>query len=196
MAGQSIRLTFVVPPEIEAKMKAIKRSRYADQTKSEMIRDLIVLGACAQETGNALPACEEKAAKKHFESPQVSILGHIGPKTNQEIVMMNNEQLETYLKENMPQKAEKRYQVSRDYICREIAGESVLVPVGDRAGNMMVTLNETSAFLWKQFELPVTAKDVILRTKQEYDDADGLLEQHVRDFINESVTTGYIWEVL
>lgn len=95
----------------------------------------------------------------------------------------------------MDQMAEKRYQVSRDYICREIAGESVLVPVGDRAGNMMVTLNETSAFLWKQFELPVTAKDVILRTKQEYDDADGLLEQHVRDFINESVTTGYIWEV-
>ena len=96
----------------------------------------------------------------------------------------------------MDQMAEKRYQASKDYICREIAGESVLVPVADRAGNMMVTLNETSAFLWKQFELPVTAEDVILRTKQEYEDADGLLEQHVRDFINESVTTGYIWEVL
>lgn len=44
MNEQSKRLTFVVPPEIEAKMKVLKRDVYYDRTQSEMIRDLVAAG--------------------------------------------------------------------------------------------------------------------------------------------------------
>lgn len=44
MKDQSKRLTFVVPPEIEAKMNELKRDVYYDCTKSEMIRELVAAG--------------------------------------------------------------------------------------------------------------------------------------------------------
>lgn len=44
---------------------------------------------------------------------------------------------------------EKRYCTNEDYILREIAGETILVPTGASADhfNGMLTLNETSRFL-------------------------------------------------
>ena len=48
---------------------------------------------------------------------------------------------------------EKRYCTNEDYILREIAGETILVPTGASADhfNGMLTLNETSRFLWELF---------------------------------------------
>ena len=44
-----------------------------------------------------------------------------------------------------------------DFILREIAGEAVLVPVGENTelSNSIISLNETSVFLWKLFDHPL-----------------------------------------
>jgi hypothetical protein len=39
------------------------------------------------------------------------------------------------------------------FILQEVAGETVVLPVGEQLDmNMMITLNESGAFLWKQLE--------------------------------------------
>ena len=39
------------------------------------------------------------------------------------------------------------------FILREVAGQTVVLPSGDELNlNMMITLNDTGAFLWKQLE--------------------------------------------
>ena len=61
------------------------------------------------------------------------------------------------LMENVMERAlseEKHYCANEDYIVREIAGETILVPTGASAEhfNGMLTLNETSRFLWERWQ--------------------------------------------
>ncbi len=44
--------------------------------------------------------------------------------------------------------------MKNNYLLREIAGEYMLVPLGDSctALNAMITFNETGAFIWKKLE--------------------------------------------
>lgn len=47
-----------------------------------------------------------------------------------------------------------RYKANPDFILREIAGEILLVPVGEQTKvlNGMVTFSETGAFIWKHLD--------------------------------------------
>lgn len=89
------------------------------------------------------------------------------------------------------------YQVSPNFILREIAGEAVLVPVGDAGplNNSMISLNETSLFLWKLFSQPRTVDSVIEATKQAYADPDGKIDQDIRQLVVEYMKIGLFKEV-
>lgn len=61
---------------------------------------------------------------------------------------------------------------SEDYILREIGGEMILVPVlaeGPLA-NTMMTMNETSVWLWRRFAKGSTAKQVLDDAVLQFDD--------------------------
>ena len=88
-----------------------------------------------------------------------------------------------------------RYRVNGHYVYREIAGEGVLVPAGDLPGNVMVTLNETGAFLWRALQEPQTMESLIERARAAYDDPQGELDAQIRAFVEESIQTGHIVEV-
>lgn len=95
-------------------------------------------------------------------------------------------------------KTEMRYQVNQNFILREIAGEALLVPVGE-AGmftNSMVSLNLTSLFLWKQFTVPNTIGSVIHEAQETFDDPSGKMEDEIRQCVLEYVKTGLLKEVL
>lgn len=62
MSGQSKRLTFVVTPEIEAQMKAMKREVYFDRTQSDMIRELVAAGVRSCKAGDKHAGAERKNA--------------------------------------------------------------------------------------------------------------------------------------
>lgn len=90
----------------------------------------------------------------------------------------------------------RRFKANPDFLLREVAGESVLVPVGE-AGifeNSVISLNETCSFLWKLFQEPRTVEEVIAEARKEYTDPDGEMEQGINDFIREYLRYGLLKE--
>lgn len=58
-----------------------------------------------------------------------------------------------------------------DFILRCIAGESILMPVGDRIGTFRgtVLMNELSAFVWEQLQTPVSRGELLTRILDRYE---------------------------
>lgn len=83
-----------------------------------------------------------------------------------------------------------------DFILRDVAGEAVLVPVGE-AGvfeNSVISLNETCRYLWQLFQEPRSVEDVIVEARREYSDPNGEMEQGIRDFVEEYKKYGLLKE--
>ena len=94
------------------------------------------------------------------------------------------------------EKAERKYKANPDFLLREVAGEAVLIPIGE-AGvfeNSVISLNDTCSFLWKLFQEPRTEEEVIAEAKKEYSDPDGEMEQGIKSFIEEYVKYGLLKE--
>ena len=96
-----------------------------------------------------------------------------------------------YLPEGTKEGDVRMFKANPDFLLREVAGEAVLVPVGD-AG--VISLNETCSFLWKLFQEPRTEEDVIAEARKEYSDPDGEMEQGIKDFIREYLKYGLLKE--
>lgn len=90
----------------------------------------------------------------------------------------------------------KFFKVSNDYLLREIAGEYVLVPVGDGAErfNGMLALNETFKYIWNQFEEPHTINEVIKKAQEDFEGVDGQIENDICRFVEESLYYGLLTE--
>ncbi len=93
--------------------------------------------------------------------------------------------------------SEKKYQVNDDFLLRQIAGEAVLVPTGEhmKIQNAMITLNETSQFLWKYFMKPHTIEEGIARAQQEYEGDPAAIRRDVTDFIIQGLPLDLVREV-
>ncbi len=89
-----------------------------------------------------------------------------------------------------------KYVASPDYILRQVAGDNVLVCVGENPylGNSILSLNETCAFLWELYQQPLTLDEALAQAKKEYEDPDGVMEQHIRGFVVQSVQLGLLEE--
>lgn len=86
------------------------------------------------------------------------------------------------------------YVTNEDFILREIAGEAVLVPVGESTKklNGMISLNETFAFIWRQFQQPNTIENVVSATKEYYEDNNDEIEKDIIKFVEESLQYGFL----
>ena len=62
-------------------------------------------------------------------------------------------------------------QVSKDYLVRNIAGETILIPSGASAQkfNGLITLNELGTFIWNLLSEPTSLDAVTARITEEYD---------------------------
>lgn len=88
----------------------------------------------------------------------------------------------------------KLYKTSDDYLLREIAGESILIPIGGAVQlNGILTLNETFTFLWKQFQEAHTIQDVVLRAEEEYESAEEV-EDDICRFVEACLQYGFLKE--
>lgn len=67
--------------------------------------------------------------------------------------------------------AESKYLANPGFVMREIAGEILLVPVGEQTKklNGFVTFTETGAFIWKALDGKRTAADIAALLAKEYD---------------------------
>lgn len=56
------------------------------------------------------------------------------------------------------------------FLLREVAGQKVALPSGgDLNLNMMITLNDTGAFLWEKLQQETSEKDLVAALLAEYD---------------------------
>ena len=83
--------------------------------------------------------------------------------------------------------SEKRYQISPNYLLREIGGEHVIVPVGEECviSNAVMNPNASAVFLWKAFQDPSTVDQVVQKGLQEYEVDEATLRNAVQRFVKE-----------
>lgn len=108
-------------------------------------------------------------------------------KDHQTSDMLSGSEVQENLRGSGTDKSVRRFKANQNFLLREIAGEAVLIPVGE-AGifeNSVISLNESCSFLWRLFQTPRTAEEAVAEARKEYSDPDGVLEQGVYQFIKE-----------
>ena len=80
------------------------------------------------------------------------------------------------------------------YLLREVAGNIIVVPVGEASMNFngMINLNETGAFLWKLFEKGADAKTLLKSLLNEYDVSEEQAKMDITDIINKLYDAGVL----
>ncbi len=101
--------------------------------------------------------------------------------------LLSGSEVQDYSREDGSGKGIRRFKANPNFMLREIAGEAVLIPVGE-AGifeNSVISLNESCSFLWQLFQIPRTVEEAIVEARKEYSDPDGVMEQDIYQFVKE-----------
>ncbi|MCQ2431963.1 MAG: PqqD family protein [Clostridia bacterium] len=87
-----------------------------------------------------------------------------------------------------------KFHADPNLILREIAGEALLIPVGETALRIhgMISLTESGLMLWKQLQTPCTEDDLIRCILHEYDTDSKTAAADVRTFIDKMNTLGIL----
>lgn len=79
------------------------------------------------------------------------------------------------------------------FILREVAGQIVVLPTGEELDlNMMITLNETGAFLWKQLENEHDEASLVAALLGEYDVDEATAKSAVVGFLAKLNENGFL----
>lgn len=75
--------------------------------------------------------------------------------------------------------------INKEFILREIAGDYVIVPVGETAVqfNGMISVNETGAVLWKCLQEETDLEHMVQALTSEYDVSTDTAERDAEEFI-------------
>ena len=86
---------------------------------------------------------------------------------------------------------------NEDFICRNIAGEVILVPTGKAAQqlNGMVSLNETGAFLWECLKDDVTQERLCELLMEEYEVSRETALADIKEFIDKAAAENMVLEI-
>ncbi|MBR7178978.1 MAG: PqqD family protein [Oscillospiraceae bacterium] len=79
------------------------------------------------------------------------------------------------------------------FLLRQVAGQSVVLPTGNEMNlNMMITLNDTGAFLWEHLQTETDENALVAAVLREYDvDAD-TARRCVADFVKKLNANGFL----
>ena len=79
------------------------------------------------------------------------------------------------------------------FILRTVAGQSVVLPVGgDLDLNMMITLNDTGAFLWEKLQAGTTEANLVIALLEEYDVDEAAAKNAVSGFVKKLNDNGFL----
>lgn len=84
--------------------------------------------------------------------------------------------------------------ISKEFAMREIAGNFIVIPVGEKTVNFnaMITLNETGAFLWKQLEEEKDKQELLNLMLEEYEVDNKTAEADIDKFVEKLETAGIL----
>ena len=77
--------------------------------------------------------------------------------------------------------------IKGDYVLREIAGEYILVPIGNTAMEMngMITLNEVGVFIWNKLQDECTCEQLLNAILDEFDIDEELAKNDLDEFLQQ-----------
>ena len=78
------------------------------------------------------------------------------------------------------------------YLLSEVAGNHVVVPVGNVSFNGMLNLNETGVLIWKSLEKGCEESDLVAAFLEEYDVSEERAKKDVAIFVNKLREAGVI----
>lgn len=84
--------------------------------------------------------------------------------------------------------------IVKEFILREIAGESILVPTGatTQEFNGMITLTDTAKCIWENIEKVDSLKEMVDIIIETYEVDEGTAMKDTMLFINELVRNGFV----
>ena len=79
------------------------------------------------------------------------------------------------------------------FLLRQVAGQTVVLPFGDELDlNMMITLNDTGAFLWEHLQNETTEEALVKALLAEYDVDEATARQSVSGFVAKLNENGFL----
>ena len=79
------------------------------------------------------------------------------------------------------------------FLMRQVAGQTVVLPCGDELDlNLMITLNETGAFLWERLTEETTEDALVAALLSEYDCDEVTAKQAVAGFVKKLDDHGFL----
>jgi hypothetical protein len=84
--------------------------------------------------------------------------------------------------------------IKKGFVLRVVAGESVVVPVGELSKSFhgMINLNETGAFLWKQVEKGTDLDGLKRALLTEYEVDETIAERDAKKFLDKLTEAGLV----
>ena len=81
------------------------------------------------------------------------------------------------------------------FILREIGGDIMVIPSGEELNlDMMITLNETGAFLWQRLQKGTTQEEMLADMLEEYDVEEAVAAKCITDFLEKLNGYGFLTE--
>ncbi len=79
------------------------------------------------------------------------------------------------------------------FLMRSVAGQTVVLPSGDELDlNMMITLNETGAFLWERLQNETDENALVAALLAEYDVDEETARKAVIAFVQKLESNGFL----
>ena len=86
---------------------------------------------------------------------------------------------------------------NKEYMLREIAGETGLVPMGSASQklNGMIRLTESAAFIWKQVDTAADLEEIVARVQDEYEVDEDTARRDIYGFLRELYVRGIVQDI-
>ena len=79
------------------------------------------------------------------------------------------------------------------FLLRQVAGQTVVLPVsGDLDLNMMITLNDTGAFLWERLQNEIDEVALVAALLEKYDVDEATAKNSVAAFVKKLHDNGFL----
>lgn len=78
------------------------------------------------------------------------------------------------------------------YLLKEVAGNHVVVPVGNISFNGMISLNETGVLIWKKLEEGCEEADLVAAFLAEYEVTEATARNDIRIFVEKLKKAGIL----
>lgn len=75
--------------------------------------------------------------------------------------------------------------IKEGFLLREVAGNTVVVPIGDEAVefNGVITINETGKFIWELMQDGIEKEDILAKYIKEYNISEEEAKEDIKTFI-------------